>query len=153
MISIREMTAADEGAVMEMVDRFYHSPAVEHEVDPAVLRRSFQAAVDPAEPLIQGLVLEEDGRPVGYHYMCIGYSAEVGGRYLLLDELYLAPDCRGKGYGEQVIRWAMEQHPECARYRLESLGRTGPPGCTSGWASAIWTTSRWSLTGKKECLV
>ena len=118
MISIREMTAADEGAVMEMVDRFYHSPAVEHEVDPAVLRRSFQAAVDPAEPLIQGLVLEEDGRPVGYHYMCIGYSAEVGGRYLLLDELYLAPECRGKGYGEQVIRWAMEQHPECARYRL-----------------------------------
>ena len=102
MISIREMTAADEGAVMEMVDRFYHSPAVEHEVDPAVLRRSFQAAVDPAEPLIQGLVLEEDGRPVGYHYMCIGYSAEVGGRYLLLDELYLAPECRGKGYGEQV---------------------------------------------------
>ena len=65
MISIREMTTADEGAVMEMVDRFYHSPAVEHEVDPAVLRRSFQAAVDPAEPLIQGLVLEEDGRPVG----------------------------------------------------------------------------------------
>ena len=63
MISIREMTAADEGAVMEMVDRFYHSPAVEHEVDPAVLRRSFQAAVDPAEPLIQGLVLVEDGRP------------------------------------------------------------------------------------------
>ena len=59
MISIREMTAADEGAVMEMVDRFYHSPAVEHEVDLAVLRRSFQAAVDPAEPLIQGLVLEE----------------------------------------------------------------------------------------------
>ena len=109
MISIREMTAADEGAVMEMVDRFYHSPAVEHEVDPAVLRRSFQAAVDPAEPLIQGLVLEEDGRP-------------VGGRYLLLDELYLAPECRGKGYGEQVIRWAMEQHPECARYRLEVTG-------------------------------
>lgn len=52
MISIREMTTADEGAVMEMVDRFYHSPAVEHEVDLAVLRRSFQAAVDPAEPLI-----------------------------------------------------------------------------------------------------
>ena len=122
MISIREMTAADEWAVMEMVDRFYHSPAVEHEVDPAVLRRSFQAAVDQAEPLIQGLVLEEDGRPVGYHYMCIGYSAEVGGRYLLLDELYLAPECRGKGYGEQVIRWAMEQHPECARYRLEVTG-------------------------------
>lgn len=96
MISIREMTAADEGAVMEMVDRFYHSPAVEHEVDPAVLRRSFQAAVDPAEPLIQGLVLEEDGRPVGYHYMCIGYSAEVGGRYLLLEAL---PGSRVPGQG------------------------------------------------------
>lgn len=124
MISIREMTAADEGAVMEMVDRFYHSPAVEHEVDPAVLRRSFQAAVDPAEPLIQGLVLEEDGRPVGYHYMCIGYSAGP---------------------------WSSTPSAPATAWR--SLGRTGPPGCTSGWASAIWTTSRWSLTGKKECLV
>ena len=45
MISIREMTAADEGAVMEMVDRFYHSPAVEHEVDPAVLRQIGRAHV------------------------------------------------------------------------------------------------------------
>ena len=111
MISIREMTAADEGAVMEMVDRFYHSPAVEHEVDPAVLRRSFQAAVDPAEPLIQGLVLEEDGRPP----------------------------------------WSSTLSAPATAWR--SPGRTGPPGCTSGWASAIWTTSRWSLTGKKECLV
>ena len=42
--------------------------------------------------------------------------------YLLLDEHYRAPACRGKGYGEQVIRWAMEQHPECARYRLEVTG-------------------------------
>ena len=65
--------------------------------------------------------------------MCIGYSAEVGGRYLLLDELYLAPECRGKGYGEQVIRWAMEQHPECARYRLEVTGenRAGALFCAS----------------------
>lgn len=80
MISIREMTAADEGAVMEMVDRFYHSPRWSMRWTRPFSAGSFQAAVDPAEPLIQGLVLEEDGRPVGYHYMCIGYSAEVGGR-------------------------------------------------------------------------
>ena len=44
------MTAADEGAVAEMVDRFYHSPAVEHEgtwpFSTGPFRRRY-----PAEPL------------------------------------------------------------------------------------------------------
>ena len=98
MISIREMTAADEGGPSW---RWWTGSTTARRWSMRwtwpFSRRSFQAAVDPAEPLIQGLVLEEDGRPVGYHYMCIGYSAEVGGRYLLLDELYLAPECRGQG--------------------------------------------------------
>ena len=122
MFEIRPMTAADRDAVMPMVETFYHSPAVEHEVDPAVLERTFRAAVDPDEPLLRGLVLAEDGQAVGYAYVTECYSGEVGGRCVFFEEMYFTPQCRGKGYGEQVIRWAMEQHPECARYRLEVTG-------------------------------
>ena len=122
MFEMRAMTPADRDAVMAMVTDFYHSPAVEHEVDFSTLEQAFRDAADPAQPLIEGLLLLEDGEPVGYCYLSWNYASEVGGKVLIFDELYLKDSCRGKGYGEQVIRWAMEQHPECARYRLEVTG-------------------------------
>lgn len=119
MFEIRPMTAADRDAVMPMVETFYHSPAVEHEVDPAVLERTFRAAVDPDEPLLRGLVLAEDGRAVGYAYVTECYSGEVGGRCVFFEEMYFTPQCRGKGYGTQVFRWIKENYPNHLRVRLE----------------------------------
>ena len=41
MFEMRAMTPADRDAVMAMVTDFYHSPAVEHQGDPAILERAF----------------------------------------------------------------------------------------------------------------
>ena len=40
MFNIREMKAEDKAVIMPMVITFYHSPAVEHDVDTAVLERT-----------------------------------------------------------------------------------------------------------------
>lgn len=122
MFEIRPLTAADREAVLPMVTEFYHGPAVEHDVDPEVLERSFTAAADPMEPLLQGYVLLEDGRAVGYCYVTICYSAEVGGRVALVEELYFKPECRGKGYGTQVFQFVMEYYAAARRIRLEVAG-------------------------------
>ena len=50
MFNIREMKAEDKAIIMPMVITFYHSPVVEHDVDTAVLERTFDAATDPAMP-------------------------------------------------------------------------------------------------------
>ena len=122
MFDIRAMTAQDHDAVMPMVDTFYHSPAVDHPADPAVLERTFRDAVDPAEPLLRGLLLLEDGAPVGYAYVTECYSGEVGGRCLFFEEMYFLPQCRGKGYGTAVFRYLKEQYPAYPRFRLEVTG-------------------------------
>ena len=122
MLEIREITMADLDTVMPMVLDFYHSPAVEHEVDRTILERSFRDAADPGEPFLRGLLLLEEGRAVGYCYITGYYAAEVGGRCLMIEELYFAEACRGKGYGTQVFAWLMEQYPEYRRLRLEVTG-------------------------------
>ncbi|MBM6870218.1 GNAT family N-acetyltransferase [Pseudoflavonifractor phocaeensis] len=119
MFSIRAMTGQDRDAVMSMVLEFYHSPAVEHEVDAATLEKTFWDAVDPAEGLLRGLLLEEDGEAVGYAYVTFCYSGEMGGRVVFFDELYFRPQCRGKGYGTQVFRWLKREYPDYPRFRLE----------------------------------
>ena len=122
MLTIRPMASGDRDAVMAMVTDFYHSPAVEHQVDPAILERAFWDAVDPAQPLIEGLLLLEEDAPVGYCYLTWGYASEMGGKVLIFDELYFKDSCRGKGYGSQVFRRVMAEHPECRRFRLEGTG-------------------------------
>lgn len=119
MLTIRELTLADRETVLPMVSAFYQSPAVEHEVDAGILEQSFRDAADPGEPFLRGLVLEEDGAAVGYCYVTGYYAAEVGGRCLMIEELYFRPECRGKGYGTQVFRWLREQYPAYRRLRLE----------------------------------
>lgn len=122
MLTIRPMASGDRDAVMAMVTDFYHSPAVEHQVDPAILERAFWDAVDPAQPLIEGLLLLEEDAPVGYCYLTWGYASEMGGKVLIFDELYFKDSCRGKGYGSQVFNQVMAAHPECRRFRLEVTG-------------------------------
>ena len=109
MLTIRPMASGDRDAVMAMVTDFYHSPAVEHQVD-------------PAQPLIEGLLLLEEDAPVGYCYLTWGYASEMGGKVLIFDELYFKDSCRGKGYGSKVFRRVMAEHPECRRFRLEVTG-------------------------------
>ena len=101
MLSIRKMELKDKIAVMDMVDVFYNSDAVLHGVGMDVLERSFMDAVG-LEPSVQGAVLCEGEEIVGFAYMAMTYSCEAGGKSIMLEELYLKEQCRGKGYGLEV---------------------------------------------------
>lgn len=45
MLEIKEMLPQDEAAVLPMVNGFYHSDAVDHQVDEKILRKTFLDAV------------------------------------------------------------------------------------------------------------
>ena len=53
MFNIREMKPEDKAVIMPMVITFYHSPAVEHDVDTAVLERTFDAGHRPDDAIYQ----------------------------------------------------------------------------------------------------
>lgn len=119
MLTFRDISPEDRDLVLSMADDFYHSDAVDHPVDPAILEHAFQAAADPAEPLLRGLLLQQDGADAGYMYITQCYSAEVGGRCIFIEEIYLKPDFRGRGLGTQVMAWLEEAYPSARRFRLE----------------------------------
>jgi GNAT superfamily N-acetyltransferase len=51
--------------------------------------------------------------PAGYIILCFGFSVELGGRDLLIDELYLAASHRGRGLGTAMLQaieiWAKQE--------------------------------------------
>lgn len=118
MLTIRDMTLEDENSVMEMVREFYQSDAVDHKVDLSVLTETFQNAASENE-MIRGLIFEEDGIIAGYAYLTFYFASEIGGVNLMIEEVFLKKEYRGKGYGSTFFEWLFGEYPDVKRYRLE----------------------------------
>ena len=109
MLAFRDLTPEDRDLVVPMVQAFYRSDAVDHPVD----------AASPAEPLLRGLLIQWDGEAAGYLYVTQCYSAEVGGRCVFIEEIYLEPEYRRRGLGAQIMAWLEQEYPAARRFRLE----------------------------------
>jgi GNAT superfamily N-acetyltransferase len=55
------------------------------------------------------LVLESRGEIVGYAAVCYGYSVEYGGRDGFIDDLYVTPAFRRRGFGRRLFEAAERQ--------------------------------------------
>ncbi len=62
------------------------------------------------DPNIQLVVAEEGGRVVGCLQLCIlpGISSQGASRGLI-EDVRVASHCRGRGIGEQLVRWAVTE--------------------------------------------
>ena len=119
MLTFRDITLADHDLILPMVEDFYQGDAVLHSVDTEILERSFRDAADPNEPLLRGLLILVGDQPAGYLYITQCYSAEVGGRCIFLEEIYLTPSFRGRGLGVDILTWLEKESPTARRFRLE----------------------------------
>ena len=119
MLTFRDITAADHDLILPMVADFYRTDAVDHEVPVEIMERSFAACADPDEPLLRGVLVSRDGEAVGYVYLTFCYSAEVGGRCVFIEEIFLKEQFRGMGLGREIMTWMEREYPEVRRFRLE----------------------------------
>ena len=76
-------------------------------------------AADPNEPLLRGVLVYRGDEPVGYVYLTFCYSAEVGGRCVFIEEIFLKDGCRGQGLGREIMAWMEAEYPAARRFRLE----------------------------------
>ena len=118
MFTVEKMTEDMRDEVLPMVDAFYQSDAVSHEVERERREQTFADAVSD-DPVLEGYVLKEDGNIIGFGYVTIYYACEVGGRCLMFEELYLKEEARGKGYGSRFFEAVMQERTDVRRFRLE----------------------------------
>lgn len=117
-MNIRPMTPEDRELCLPMILEFYAGPAVDHPVPRETLERTFSDAVGD-NPLLEGFVLEQDGEVAGFCYITRFYSCEVGGSVVMIEELFIKEDFRGRGLGQQFFQWLYARYPGTLRYRLE----------------------------------
>lgn len=118
MFHIEKMQETMREDILSMVCEFYNSDAVSHPVEKRVLEQTFTDAVGD-DPILEGYVLMEDGRIVGFAYTTVYYACEVGGRCMMFEEIFLKEETRGQGYGRRFMEMIIERNPRVKRFRLE----------------------------------
>lgn len=104
------------------------------QADDEQFAHTFMEALESDE-LISLMIFEEDGVAVGFANLMNIYSVWAHGKALILDDLYLRPDVRGKGYGKQALEYIEQFAAERGYKRLQFKSETTNPNAMEFYIS------------------
>lgn len=120
---IRAFTPQDKNAFLAMGKDFYAGDGTLFPISDQKLLDTF-ACLMRGDAGLRGCILEHEGQAVGYALLVFYWSCEAGGMVVQLEELYLAAQVRGLGFGSQFMEWLLREYEGRAkRFRLEVCPR------------------------------
>lgn len=115
---IRAFEEKDRALYLWLTDQFYQSDAVLEPISKKNRILTFEEMIK-SDRYIDGVVIEREGRTVGFALMAKTYSQEAGGLVVWLEELFILEEYRGCGIGGEFFDYFFEHYKEAARFRLD----------------------------------
>ena len=115
---LRPFTAADRTVYLQMAHDFYRCGVTDHVIPDSHIERTADVVL-AGTPFAAIYILESDGQIIGYSLLALTWSQEGGGDTVWIEELYILPEHRGKGYGTAFFSELRQRYPNAVRFRLE----------------------------------
>lgn len=100
-LHIREATAADVPLILRFIRELAQYERLAHEV--RATEESIRESLFGARRYAEVLIAEEDGTAVGFALYFHNFSTFVGRPGIYLEDLYVDPAVRGRGYGKALL--------------------------------------------------
>jgi len=118
MITIRKMQRDDSKFVLNMMKKFYTSPAVATNGSEKIFAANVENILS-GSPYVDGFIFVIDGKIIGYGITAHSYATEFGGECIWIEDIYIEPEYRGRGVGTKFIQHVKKLYPDKI-FRLES---------------------------------
>lgn len=119
-ITIRRIKRDDKPKLLQIMEEFYGSPALLHHTQKDVLSRVIDDCISDM-PFLRGYIAVDGAKDiVGYTMLSVGYSTEYGGIGVMIEDLCVVPEARGRGIGAKLIEHVCDTYiGKAVRVRLE----------------------------------
>ncbi|MCL2898083.1 GNAT family N-acetyltransferase [Brenneria tiliae] len=101
-VTIRNAEKKDAEIILAMITELAIYEKARHEV--VTDQQGIEDRLFAPDSKTEALICEADGVPVGYAVFFTSYSTWLGRNGIYLEDLYVTPDCRGKGMGKTLLR-------------------------------------------------
>lgn len=100
---IREATPADVPAIMQLIHDLAEYEKAPQEVE--TNEGEIAAALFAGQPKVFAHVIDLDGEVVGMAIWFLNFSTWLGKHGIYLEDLYVKPEYRGRGYGLAMLKY------------------------------------------------
>ncbi|SFE79376.1 GNAT family N-acetyltransferase [Paracidovorax wautersii] len=125
-LTIRPATREDIPTILHFVRELAIYEKAEHEMQStsAHLERTMFCE----NPAVFGLICLDGDTPVGFAVYFFNYSTWQGRHGLYLEDLYVSPECRGRGAGKALLQHlaAIAVDKDCGRFEWSVLDWNAP---------------------------
>ena len=111
MVTFRKIIQADKKIVVDMMRKFYNSPALLTNGSEKIFDCNVESCIKNS-PFIEGFVFVEENKIIGYGMLAKSFSTEFGGECIWIEDIYLEENFRGRGIGTNFIQHVKKIYPE-----------------------------------------
>ncbi len=116
---LRFITQDDRTELLKMMEEFYHTPGVLHEIPTDYFERTYEEILN-GNPYVNAYIIQFERKTAGYCLLSHTYSNEAGGLTVWIEEVYVSPDFRGHKLTDKALRELFNLYGDTvARFRLE----------------------------------
>lgn len=115
--SIRLAQTNDIDGILELIGALADYEHLRHAM--SATAEQIRNSLFSVQPEAYCILAFEDDEAVGFAFYFYNYSTFLGKKGLYLEDLFVKPDFRGKGYGKQLITYLMREAANSGCGRME----------------------------------
>ena len=124
--AIRSANVNDVGTILSLINELADYERLTHEV--VANENDIRRSLFGDRPYAEALIGELEGVPISFALFFHNFSTFIGRPGIYLEDLYVKPECRSKGYGRKMLvyiaRLAIKRN--CARFEWSVLDWNTP---------------------------
>ena len=110
-VTFRKITRADKKVVVDMMRKFYLSPALLTNGSEEIFANNVENCIKNSLYL-EGFVFVAEDEIVGYGMIAKSFSTEFGSECIWIEDIYIEENFRGHGIGTKFIQYVRKNYPE-----------------------------------------